>query len=45
MNELLDGSAADGTIGGRAKIALFKFLKKNAFVAVTLAASVSTCIC
>ena len=43
MNELLDGSAAkDGTMGGRIKIALFKFLKQNAFLAVTLAASVST---
>ena len=43
MNELLDGSAAkDGTIVGRIKIALFKFLKQNAFLAVTLAASVSS---
>jgi hypothetical protein len=42
MNELLDGSAAkDGTLGGRIKITLFKFLKQNAFLAVTLAASVS----
>lgn len=42
MNELLDGSAGkDGSLAGRIKIALFKFLKQNAFLAVTLAASVS----
>jgi hypothetical protein len=43
MNELLDGSAAnDGSLVGRIKIALFKFLKRNAFIAVTMAASVSS---
>lgn len=42
ITEILDGSAAkDGTMAGRIKIALFKFLKLNAFLAVTLAASVS----
>ena len=42
INELLDGSAAkDGSLAGKVKIALFKFLKRNAFIAVTLAASVS----
>ncbi len=43
LNELIDGSAEkDGSLLGRIKIWLFKFLKKNAFLAVTLAASVSS---
>jgi hypothetical protein len=42
INELIDGSAGkDGSLVGRTKLALFRFLKQNAFVAVTLAASVS----
>lgn len=42
INELIDGSAGNnGSLVGRTKLALFRFLKQNAFVAVTLAASVS----